>query len=263
MKEKYSKRGAAIEQLPIVLIAVFILLVVGYFAVSFYTGNAIPFAKYLPDFGLNKDKVKGIEILRYSIVDDNVQYYDGVRWIDFQGNAELEDKTVNYDQIKLSFIRIFDYSSFDNKKTDMDSKGSYVLYGSLYGRYYELKNSDVVMRLFVKVPGENPYVGLYALGMKNDWRFYSQVQGKILWIFYYDKKIRTSEIINKENELKSEAISLRDIAINNAMKKPIEITYYINENGKLSEGKKINVCVEKNGVDLVIDLSKPRENCGG
>src|SRR3989338_5475951 len=86
------------------VVALAVLILVGYGIYSFATDKAIPFVKYLPNFMTKDRKVEGIEKLRYKIVEDKVQYYDKTDWLDFKDEkVELGEKTLIEDNVKNDF----------------------------------------------------------------------------------------------------------------------------------------------------------------
>ncbi len=92
------------------VIAVAVLIIVIFGVYGFYTGT-YAFADFIPGFNSTKEGVKGIEILKYDILEDEVFYYDGNKWIGFKGKTiKLGDKEIKYDNIQKNF-RDFYYKS--------------------------------------------------------------------------------------------------------------------------------------------------------
>ncbi len=111
-----KKGEIAIEQVIIVIVAILVIVVVGYFAWNFFTGKADVVANNLPLFGQTNNPIKSIQEVRYDVINDNVQYYDGTTWHDFDvktGTANLGDKTVSKTDLKIFFNNY--YFSKDNR----------------------------------------------------------------------------------------------------------------------------------------------------
>jgi len=93
-EEESSSTGAIIA--AVIAAVVLVLVIIGLYL--WFSGSGLPFASYLPGFNQTKPPVVDMEILRYSIANDKVQYYDGTKWNDFstQGSVEMNGKTIYY-----------------------------------------------------------------------------------------------------------------------------------------------------------------------
>ncbi len=101
MREK--KGDVHISYIITGIIAVTILVIVALSVYWFYSGKAAPFFQWL---GLNRtvEVQEGIEILRYDLESDKVQYYDGTQWLDFGKELRLGDKVLNYELVRKDFV---------------------------------------------------------------------------------------------------------------------------------------------------------------
>ena len=90
-------------------IAVAVLAIVGYFVYSFYTGKAIPSFGFLPSFNETKAPVIDLEIFRYLVIDDKLQYYDGTSWVDFKEGTTIEanGKKIEYLELYIDLSEKF------------------------------------------------------------------------------------------------------------------------------------------------------------
>ena len=104
-----NRRGLGlIEILGIIAIAIIVLFIVFSFLgkVGIISSN---FFSIIPDFYPGTPGVKDVQILRYLIDKNTVEYYDGIKWNSFnkQGAAELGDKKVSYKDVTDQFYNYF------------------------------------------------------------------------------------------------------------------------------------------------------------
>jgi hypothetical protein len=89
------------------IIAIAVLV---FFMVFLFTegGSRIKFFEFLPDFKQEVKVVEGIERLRYDISTGEVSYYDGAKWIRFEGEGvKLGEKELDYSELKKDFEEFY------------------------------------------------------------------------------------------------------------------------------------------------------------
>lgn len=104
-----NKKGDVTMFLILAIVAVVVLVL----AVIAFTGKGGELSNYVvnlfPWFNNTKGNIQGTEILRYSVLNDKVQYYDGSLWRDFSKGTgsdrivEFNDKKVLYDDAYNAF----------------------------------------------------------------------------------------------------------------------------------------------------------------
>lgn len=102
MREKKGDGGMNLVIVGGIIAAV--VLVIIYFSIWGFGGKTIPFFQWL---GLNRtvEVQEGIEILRYDLASDKVQYYDGTQWLDFGKELRLGDKVLSYELVRKDFVQ--------------------------------------------------------------------------------------------------------------------------------------------------------------
>jgi len=100
-----DKKGVAVGYLIAAIVAFFVLFVVlfgGLGGPSGLKSVSDRILNFFPTFGGGEVSVEGVNILRYDIAEDKVQYYDGERWVDFekQGEIKLRNKKLNYVDVR-------------------------------------------------------------------------------------------------------------------------------------------------------------------
>ena len=235
-ENKGNKGETDIRFLLAGIVALFVLVLVGIGAYSLYTGKAIPFAQYLPDFMTKKEKIEVIEKIRYQIIEDKVQYYDGTIWLDFKGkNVELGEKTIVKDEVKKDFKR---YYFNEDVRLEEDPDLNFLFNNpDVIQKGSPLKKGDVFVRFFSKNE-------LLILDNYDVLKKYNQDK---------DKTSSADYKIEPYKSIRVKAIIWRD----SVLKKPISIGFLV---GSTSE--RIMTCVKKIGTDLVVDLMEESESCG-
>ncbi|MBI2632233.1 hypothetical protein HYW75_04470 [Candidatus Pacearchaeota archaeon] len=251
--------------LPVILsmiVAIFVLVLVGIFIYDVGTGKAIPFAKYLPDFMTKKDKVEGMEILRYQIIEDKVQYYDGTNWLDFKdGKVELEEKILTQSEVTEDFIKYYFYNKRENndhlfvflinRNPELDKdKGSLLI-----------KNGDVTV--VIKENKEQ-----FVLDNKNEVYIVRRSEDVNVEHIILDNGDEIDVVVSSGGGFKLERVdssaglynTIKDRAMawrDSVLKKPIEIGFFVGDKEEI-----IRACVEKRGTDFIVDLLKESDSCG-
>tara|TARA_Y100000310_G_C20595902_1_gene770488 strand:+ start:170 stop:1240 length:1071 start_codon:yes stop_codon:yes gene_type:complete len=139
-----NKKGSFIEHLPKVVIAVAVLVVI-YLALS--NTGLIEKLDLFPDFGKVSEKVEAVGILRYSIENRNVDYYDGVNFQSFSAGQEvpLGDEKVEHNGAKRDFERWY-YDSALRGEVDINLNYPYTLnkFSQSEGSFDEFKFKSYV-----------------------------------------------------------------------------------------------------------------------
>src|SRR3989338_619137 len=231
-------QGMAIGKLLGWIIAAVILVLVGMFIYYFYSGTANPFFQFLPNFGGQK-AVEGVQVLRYDIVNDKVEYYDGNKWIDFkQGAAELESKKVNYADALKNFQDYF-YQSRNAESSKTLSDGTKI---TILGIERIRSGSDEII----------VYPGYVKMSLPNNEISYLRLDDSI----YSLGKVPLSS--EQSATIKDFGSSWRD----GVLKMPIVIDYV---NVQTGGTESVSICVKKTNIQsnhyLVVDLTNSATTC--
>lgn len=264
IRQRGVKKGEL--SLPVLLsgvVAIVVLVIVGYSIYEVGTGKAIPFAKYLPDFMTKKDKVEGLEKIRYQIIEDKVQYYDGTKWLDFKsGRVELDEKMFIQGEVIKDFIK---YYFVYNKRENNDPLFVFVINynpeltidkGSLL-----IKNGDVT--IVIKENKEQ-----FVLDNENEVFIVRKSEDAKVEHVVLDNGDEIDVVRSSGEGFKLERVdssaglykTIKDRAMawrDSVLKKPISIGFFVGDNRE-----SIRTCVDKRGTDLIVDLLKESDSCG-
>ena len=261
-KENRGEIGMGVLLLGVVALAVLIL--VGYGIYSFATDKAIPFAKYLPNFMTKDRKVEGIEKLRYKIIEDKVQYYDGTDWLDFKDEkVELGGKTLIENNVKNDFRKYYFgipirtgsdnlFIFLINKNSEI--KGQLIKNGYVTVVIKETKEQVVLNNeneIYIVDSSKDKTKIEHIVLDNGDEIDVMRSTGDGIALKYVDSSAGLYKTI------KDRAIAWRD----SILKKPVEINYL---SGDSKES--VKTCIDKEyynkAKDLVVDLTEEREGCG-
>ena len=104
-EEQSTSTGAIIAAVIAVVVLVIVIL-----SIWLFSSGKLPFFGSLPSFNQTKPLVTDVEIFRYQILSDKLQYYDGTRWNDFKSDTTIEanGKKIEYNTLMnviwVSFI---------------------------------------------------------------------------------------------------------------------------------------------------------------
>ncbi len=222
------------------VVAAVVLVIVAIALYNFFSGGGASYLTNLPGFNNTKPLVVDLEMLRYSIANDNVQFYDGTTWRDFekQGAVEMNGKKVNYLETKNSFTGDYFQSKTLREKNPM------ITVKDASGNTQQIK--------LILTPQSGPGggvaiiingVGDYLLTINNGVEVW-KVSG---WIFVsaeyspIDKSLTDTEKLAIEK-----AIEWRD----SILAKPIAITYYVGTDKRIAY-----VCADRGKYNVNHDLS--------
>lgn len=292
-----NKRGDVTQGKIIALvIGVFVLVLVSIFAYSFFTGTNV-FFKFIPTFNLSSSATGGLEIFRYDVPNNKLQYYDGASWNDFKLGTSLKinNKKISSDSLRSGIREFYEtkselpkeriWESFTKKykKYRSDDSGSYnaeLTYdeANITRFYYSDKTGYGAVEVDITNVTQYQHVFTSSEGFFEESNTYSKKPSNMGFLISFDDSIYsldrrgysspTIQLIEKPNEdeieIKNKAIEWRD----SILKNPVELCWDWVE--KSDEPKCNSFCLDKisdsGKVYLWVDLSKPvskSENCGG
>lgn len=225
------------------VIAAFVLVIVILGIWMFYSGK-LPFFEGLPGFNQTKQGVADLEIFRYQILNDNLQYYDGTTWVDFKAGQTIEVNGKKIEESSINDDIIFNY--IGQKNYDLLANGVVIVSSASY------------IDGTVSIPGGNVVIGVKgypALYLKLDSNDVFKLDAGEL------KKVENSEFENNNFPyfLKPGSDVIKNIMVwrDSLINSPVTIGY--TDRGGASQ--QIITCYQKNKYEtdkeLVIDLSKP------
>ena len=105
------------------LISALVLVFVFYGIYNFYSGGSFSFFRFL-GFNSTKERIEGVEIMRYSIPEDKVSYYDGTDWITLKEGEKIKLGKYNFDVsgVKTDFQKFF----YEGKEMKIVSLGLHI-----------------------------------------------------------------------------------------------------------------------------------------
>ena len=247
------------------LLFIFVLVIVLGGVYLFYSNYGLPWAKNLPKFGDNSS-VDGIALIRYVVLDDKVQYYDGSSWFDITKETTLDDKTISSDTTRQSFFNFYFTREFPvklsldnlvNKKIRNDPSLAWI-----NGRIYK---KEFLISGFSKKEKGSLFITTTHNSDNNkqneaeDITYFKILLDNTL----YDYRILTGEsklfnyIDAPETEMIEKATQWRDSVLG----KPITLSY-IKTGSEIPISETKTFCVEKiDNVYLNVNLNNPRESC--
>src|SRR3989344_6989981 len=184
---KKKSGNALMDHLGFAVIGAFILVGVLVFLLLRFGPEVKGFFDNLPGFGNKTAEVKGFENLRYNFLSEGVEYYNGDKWFDFEKDRKvsLNKKIVMYADAKKSFLKVFDYNSFANKRIEIgDKKISYAIVSD--GKEVSIagistdggwlkdipssynKPANVFVGVFASDTSTSTPIGIYILDMRNN-----------------------------------------------------------------------------------------------
>ena len=254
-----NKKGEDETGSSIIVISLAILVFVivgGLFAYFMLSGPGSWFKAILPDFN-NNATVTGVEKVRYDILNDKVQYFNEKnRWTDFSGQIILDGKTLNYNDLRNTFINDYMNAQRSPKIIQMDASGSHA----------DIKNNPVLGGTITKDPwwylgpksispdGGDIRIDLFIAhsDKANDGYYFYKLNGNLVY-YSLDATILKYDIItNNEDKLKGEAKAWRDAPL-----KTYWVVNYQLLNGDKLTSKSLRVCAELNSAQyLTFDLTQ-------
>lgn len=150
---KDKKAELATSQLIIILLtaALLVMIILYWPQLKAYTADRL--ALIIPSLNASKPPAEDVQIIRYDISQDNVQYYDGVSWLDFpmeqNSYIEVENKKIERQKLYINLATNYYYNSElrSEKLIDIDAE--------IIEDIYQTENLDY---LNVYIKGESPYV---------------------------------------------------------------------------------------------------------
>ena len=97
-----KKGDVGVEPLVVISVAIAVLAIVG-FGYYLYLNDKISFFNFLPGFNITNDPQNNLEIVRYRILTEEIQYYNGIDWLEFDKDQMiLGGKIVDVDDLDKS-----------------------------------------------------------------------------------------------------------------------------------------------------------------
>ncbi len=276
-----SNKGFTVSYAIVGIVIVAFVIVIGFLSLKVFGGNIIErILIFFPWYNNNQTQVGDLELFRYNIEENNVQYCDGVKCDNFI-NIGINEKKISSNELLRDFTERYYYNP------ELREKGKrFEVHPKIIERIYAPcsenlvcaqipfveacvtnyilvfqegeEESDVIIRLIK----DNADVCLsQAVGgvIKVDWKGSVEIR-KVKRVtnanneFTYELNQEYQLLFNQEvsNEMISIATQWRD----SVLKTPMEVRYMIKD--KLET---IKVCVQKEGNKyLIADLSKKSES---
>lgn len=250
-----NKKGAGVEVITILAVVIAVLAIVGLGYYLQYSGNTKFLENILPNFGTEKPIIESIEVIRYDLYEDRVEYFDGEQWIAFtKGEKIFENKVVKEEGLKSDFRDNYYYDpkiresfainipDFGNLKFISFSK---VNEQAEYIAWYERRHTPLLMKL-----GDPFFVSRDQTG--NTLGYYYIIDQKLYFSKTSGAQSEDTQVVDSPNSQK--LITSFLIWRDSILKKPIEIHYF----DKSGNAKSDWYCVTKyDNMYLAVDLNKP------
>jgi len=206
---KNKKAQLATSQLIIILLTVALLVIIILYWPQLKAHTVERLALIIPSLNAAKPPAEEAQIIRYYILQDKVQYYDGVSWIDFppEQNSEikLENKVISKQKLRESLATKFYYKTElrGDKLIDIDSE--------IIEEIYPLDDLDF---LSVFVERESSFVYFKYDGETNRWlATHNKYSGPWLYVNDFFPGKTFAQIVPGEREtLLLENMKNRDLA---------------------------------------------------
>ena len=266
-----------------VLIGITLVIAIIVFVVIFNVFGVNDLLKKLGNF-IPKDnqpeKQEGAQLIRYSLVGESVEFYDGDNWLQITEEKKIEDKKLTPEKIKNDFESFYyDYSSRENLRINDFSKLRTIYSGQeIIGDIPAVKACIIngIDFIYTDELGENKYDIIMNIIKRNIDDCTSTSYGRIKIDLDekvevrkvsqitapYDEPILESSYSDLESpEVKEKLIEISRNWRNSILKNPLALNY--EEEQEDSYVEKINkFCVELyDNKYLVVDLSVQKETC--
>ncbi len=264
-----DKKGITVKYLLTALVAVVILAVLVWAAVSLQGGQNNTFLNSLLNFGDDIENVKEIAVLRYNLDENVVQFYDGESWHGFQeaGEVELDGKVIEYGNVTKAFGVLY-FSGGENKEVSLSSN---IFENIYYGSCSKVPrgpgpdsfttwiartglifpdSKEVRIDLISSFAGKETGESFFVLTSSDDLEFQKVSDAQIPCLDGSLSKLDRSTIGEDYDKVVDLGKSWRA----SASEGPIDIP--------LKNGNEITIdCIKKDGKYLIVDLNKPKEYC--
>ena len=214
---KKAQTLSYILYLIIALLVVFIAVKVYYNSGNYFKSNA----DLIPNFNDSVQKVSGIEIIRYDIVKDALQYYDsGYRWQAFPGTLSLDEKDLSYVDAHNVFVNYYIKATRKSLTVKIDNSNDYVIFESVkQGPPSGTTNSNLFNFVANKInppiqtSGGDVVAYLYTNGNYSGW-YDVNVNHALSYYPSSGKENRDEAILAWNDELIKQADNWRDSVLN-------------------------------------------------
>lgn len=247
MKLMNKKATSAEQGVTLATILGAIVLVIALIAASYFIWKyAIPFYNNLPDFNETATQVSGVEILRYDVQNDAVQYYSPAtenrdsKWTNFRGRVSLDEKNISYDTVLSSFRSYYFFGSRTSNSMKLNEQYAVEFNIEQYSGK-DWKVGDVMITII----SNGQVQGFFILSLSSDSFGYPSP--------YVIAKSDAEKLMQSHADwastIKSQATAWRD----SVLKNPISISYNDNVDG---QSKQIQVCPDSisNGREVIVNL---------
>lgn len=291
MKDKQGSE-IAIGAVIAAVIALFVLIMVILGAVYGKGGGAFEYLKtILPTFSTDDHKITSDIIkVRYSLVGNALQYYDGKQWLALEKNSyTFNNKRISVIDLQTTFDRYYFAQaarSGQNEKWALEDKAASILYekedssfissippidaviiGITKGGTKEdpkviYRGGDVLLRFYSKEresTKDSRIFGEYAVDLDNKGRLrkvYKDGSSFTLRDSFETTSSTSSEYVRLTNEINSWAGTWRD----SVFSKTITLSYY---NTDTNKGESVTTCVLYLDKTLIVDFNDPQTSCAG
>ncbi len=240
------------------IIALLVLAIIFYFIYSFFIGGPILFANLLPEFGSTKKGVEGIEIFRYNIQKDIMEYYNGQKGVSFK-KLSLGEKTFSYEEIHAAFRNYYHFPTNPSRKEEnVELKDVLKGYSpAVISSLTHSEEDDVPLgSVLIFFPRDN---FKREVILTPDDFIYERIQRSSVTNLFRDKVWTKPELIALVSGdyaiLRERAMTWRD----DILKKPILLSY---RQGKDNTPITITACADKVQIYLRVDLKEQKKDCG-
>ncbi|MBI2451657.1 hypothetical protein HYV50_01100 [Candidatus Pacearchaeota archaeon] len=224
---------------------------------------------FIPGFRPQNATTESIEIIRYDIENNNMQYYDGLSWLDFQNEISLENKKLNHNSLIADFSDNYYGKTRQKERVSISQETLKEFYKNNYNSLPVLdayifnmvqytsdspkdfsKRGDVYAILISKIgfgKDDNKIYGELTLNANNELKIRTINNDLSSLMLYFSRIQQTSELYKATVPKMAE---WRD----SVLKKPIKINYKENEQSTSNY-----FCAEKkDNKFLVVYLDKPK-----
>ena len=223
----------------------------------------------IPGYNMTKPPIEDIEIIKYDITNDKVQWYDGVKFYDFgpKGDAKVGKKNLDHGTLRKEFGNDWYYKSDyrGDKWTKLSNGTNRLIYSQKDIEKFasQTYKTPPELDLFI-ISVQLPKGELYSV-LRNQNRQESKVYGEFVLGLddnLYFRKIKydfsgledKSVSIQKDSEVYKEVSAFLVNWRYSILEKPVLLTYQ--EDGKEKETKSYCVILYKPD-KLKVDLAKP------
>ncbi|MBX4196468.1 hypothetical protein KW805_02690 [Candidatus Pacearchaeota archaeon] len=246
---------------PVLIFGIIALVVFGIAAASlFKVGLPDWFKNLLPGFDNNQSPVTSLQVVRYQIDSDNVQYYDGSQWRDFREPKNWQvvvgDKQVYWGDAHTDFVEY--YYGWEGSPFYSAYKDVYAKRGIRRTLIPWHESVPLQVTYFYNASDPNGKMGIAYIS------FMQKLSDKntLFYNFAFDGKLYDGDNVNHDVSLVTNPTVIRQYGdpVGNwrdaVFAVPVRISYK-EIKGKEITPKQDYFCTRRIGSDIIVDLSKP------